>query len=209
MKNKTYLFSTSSHPDTVNISSLKITFFQPSINFSQYDYFIITSKQVSNFLKQYDSTLYKETKALCVSKKSAQAYRELGGKILEVGSGYGDNLATIIQKYPKESRWLYLRAQRVASNFAQDCKDDGYNIDEIVAYKSSCSDEILQSTIESNATLIFTSPSSVKCFLKTHTIEKSHSIIVIGKTTAHTLPHGINYQMSQETTVESCVKLLK
>ena len=207
MKNSIYLFSTSSHPDTIHINSLQITFFKPEIEFEKYDYLIITSKQISIFLAQYDFNLYKPLKALCVSKKSARAYEKVGGEVLQTGFGYGDNLSEIIKSYPKTTKWLYLRAEIVASSFANDCRKDGHDIEEIVAYKSGCSDAILDVKVEDSATLIFTSPSSVECFLSGHQLKPTHKVVAIGKTTAAVLPKEIFYYISEETSVESCVKL--
>ena len=202
---KTYLFSISSHPDAVSVNSLQINLFKPQVDFSKYDYLIITSKQASKFLEQYETHQYKDIPALCVSVQSALSYENLGGQVLEVGGGYGDNLISKIKSYPKESRWLYLRAKVVASNFASLCVDDGYIIDELISYESSCSEAIKSVEVEEKATLIFTSPSSVKCFLKNHTIESSHKVIVIGRTTAKALPDDIEYKISQDTTIKSCM----
>jgi len=205
---KTYLFSISKHKDAISINSLSINFFKPMINFDDYDYLIITSKQASKALKQYDKDNFLTKKALCISKQSAISYEKLGGCVLDIGSGYGDTLIDKIRCFPKTTKWLYLRAKVVASEFVKVCNDDGYNIDEVVVYESDCSKDILECKVEDNSCLIFTSPSSVKCFLKTHTINDTHKVIVIGKTTAKALPHKINYTISKETTIESCIKEL-
>jgi len=204
--NPIYLFSTSSHPRTTNINSLEIKFFKPKIDFSHYDFFIITSKQVSKFLQQYNSDEYKNIPALCVSTQTALAYENLGGKVLEVGKGYGDTLIDKINLYPKDSNWLYIRAKVVASDFVSLSKKNGYKIDEVIAYESYCSEAISNVIVEENTTLIFTSPSSVKCFLAKHTLNSSHKIIVIGKTTAKALPDNVSYIISKETTIESCLE---
>jgi len=200
-----YLFSISSHPKTISVNSLSINFFKPAIDFSKYDYLIITSKQTSEFLKQYAKENYIDIPALCVSTQSALSYEDLGARVLEIGKGYGDNLIDKIKSHPKETRWLYLRAKTVASNFVSLCKNEGYLIDEVVAYESECSEAIQTVQVEDNSTLIFTSPSSVKCFLKSSTINSSHKVIVIGKTTAKALPENIEYKLSKETTIESCI----
>ncbi len=206
---KIYLFSISSHPDAINIGSLDITFFKPNIDFSKYDGLIITSKQVSKVLMQYKKEEYLHLSALCVSMQSAKSYEALGGKVLDIGGGYGDNLESKIKSYPKEKKWLYLRAKTVASNFVQICKDEGYKIDESIVYESDCSSAISEVQVEDDATLIFTSPSSVKCYLKNHTFEEKQSIIVIGKTTAKALPAGVNYILSDKTNIESCITIAK
>ncbi|MFT5661025.1 MAG: uroporphyrinogen-III synthase [Sulfurimonas sp.] len=206
MKSKTYLFSTFSHPDAISINSLDITLFKPDIDFSKYDHFIITSKQVSEVLKQYDAKVLKP--ALCISKATALAYEKIGGKVLGIGGGYGDDLSLEIRKQSRGVQWLYLRAKVVASGFVSLCKKEGYCITESIVYESKCSCEIRDIQVEDNATLIFTSPSSVKCFLKQHTISEQSSVIVIGKTTAKALPTNIEYKVSEKTTVQSCIDLV-
>ena len=206
---KIYLFSISSHPDAISINSLDITFFQPDIDFSQYNALIITSKQASKALTQYEKSKYIHLPALCVSVASAKSYEELGGKVLDIGGGYGDNLVDKIKAYPKEKRWLYLRAKVVASDFAVVSKKEGYSIDEAVVYESDCSKAIQNAVLEDDAIIIFTSPSSVKCFLKNHTLTQQQSIIVIGKTTAKALPKEINYTLSDKISIDSCIEIAK
>ena len=205
MSKPIYLFSISSHEDTININSLDVVFFKPDVEFESYDYFIITSKQTSQALKQYANVSLKP--ALCVSVASAKSYEEIGGEVLGIGGGYGDNLIEKIRSYPKDKRWLYLRAKVVASDFVSICQKDGYNIDEVVMYESGCSKEIENVKVEDNSIFIFTSPSSVKCFLKNHTISEDANIIVIGKTTAKALPSNLTYIISNETTIQSCVEI--
>ena len=202
-----YLFSISSHPDAISINSLDITLFKPKIDFSKYDYLIITSKQASKALMQYEKKEYIDIPALCVSNQSAKSFENLGGQVLEVGKGYGDNLIQQIQSYPKETKWLYLRAKVVASDFVVTCKNEGYCIDEEIVYESDCSEAISNTNVEDDALLIFTSPSSVKCFLKNHKLLQSHKIIVIGTTTAKAIPKNCTYILSNETTIESCMQI--
>lgn len=202
-----YLFSLSSHPNALHVNSLAITLFQPDIDFSKYDYLIITSKQAVKALRQYNKSDYITKPALCISKQSAKSFEELGGSVLAVGRGYGENLAESIKRYPRDTKWLYLRAKVIASDFATLCREDGYNIDEKTVYASACSQEILHVTVEKNAILIFTSPSSVRCFLKNHKLLDSQKIIVIGKTTAQALPKECKYTLADETTLESCMQI--
>ena len=173
----------------------------------KYDYLIITSKQSCEALKQYAQKEYINIPALCVSTQSANSYEALGGKVLDVGSGYGDSLTSKIKEFEKDTKWLYLRAQEVASDFVDACKIDGYCIDESIVYSSECSKEIIDADVKDGSILIFTSPSSLNCFLKKHTIFKESKVIVIGETTAKALPENIDYFVSQKTTIESCMNL--
>lgn len=209
MSKKIYLFSTNSHPDTIHINSLDTTFFKPEIDFSDYDYLIITSKQIAKALQQYEQASYIDKPALCVSTQSAKSFEAIGGEVLYTGEGYGDKLSRLIQTYSKEKKWLYLRAKEVASNFVDQAKDAGYKIDEAILYETFCAEAIRKSQPEDDAILIFTSPSSVQCFLKYNSLKITQKIIVIGKTTAKSLPKNLDYRISEETTIESCVKMAK
>lgn len=203
-----YLFSLSSHPLATSVNSLDITLFKPSIDFSQYDYFILTSKQAVQALKQYDKASYIHKGAVAISAATAKSYEAIGGAVLEQGEGYGDNLEAIIKKYDKSLKWLYIRAKEIASDFAKNCREDGYNIEEVVAYESRCSQAIEEVSLPSQAVLIFTSPSSVKCFLQHHTILPTHRVIVIGKTTAKALPQGVKCELPMQKSIDSCLELL-
>ena len=200
-----YLFSLTKHDDVTHINTLHVEYFTPTIDFDTYDYLIITSKQVLEALKSYGDG-WKSKAVLAVAAPTAKAVKATGGKLLEYGMGYGDDLVKIITSYPKEKKWLYLRAKEVASDFAAVCKSEGYNIDEVVVYETSCSEELLHVKVEDDATLIFTSPSSVKCFLKHHDMKPSHNIVVIGKTTAKAIPLHVKYKVANEPTMQSCIQ---
>ena len=204
-----YLFSISSHKDAIHVNPLKITFFQPEIDFSDIDYLILTSKQAVKALQNYDKKEYITKKALCISKATAKAYEEIGGEVLDIGKGYGDTLVEKIQNYPLSTRWLYLRAEIVASDFVSILQQQGYDIQEKIVYKSECSQKILHVNVANDAILIFTSPSSVRCYLQHHTFLSTQHIIVIGKTTAKTIPQTHNYILSEDTTVQSCIEIAK
>jgi uroporphyrinogen-III synthase len=207
MSKQIYLFATSKIESVTCVKSLEVRFLKPDIDFLGYDHLIITSKQIIKALEQYDKKDFLHLSALCVSQKTAQAFQDFGGKVLAVGNGYGDNLLENIKEFKKETKWLYMRAEVIASNFVKNAKEMGYSIDEEILYVSECSQEILDIRINDDSTLIFTSPSAIECFLKNNTIHPNAKVIVIGTTTAMSLPNGIKYEISEKTSLESCVEL--
>jgi len=209
MPRQIYLFATSKHPDAISSKSLEVRFLKPQIDFSKYNYLIITSKQTVKALEQYDRESFINIPALCVSPKTATAYENFGGNILEIGDGYGDNLVKNIKERSKDTKWLYLRAELIASDFVQRSITDGYDIDEEILYVSECASEAMDVEVDENPILIFTSPSAIECFLKTHTIDQNSIVIVIGKTTAKSLPQNIKYHVSKKTSIDSCIELAK
>jgi uroporphyrinogen-III synthase len=200
-----YLFSLTKHDGVTHINTLHVEYFTPAIDFKKYDYLIITSKQVFEALKSYGD-VWKSKPVLTVGTPTAKALENAGGMLLEYGPGYGDDLTKIIKSLPKEKKWLYLRAKEVASDFAAICKEAGYNIDEAVMYETSCSEALLHVNVEKGATLIFTSPSSVRCFLKHHDLKPTHKIVVIGLTTAKVMPLHVKYKIADEPTLQSCIQ---
>lgn len=206
MSKKIYLFATSKSSYATCIKSLEVAYLKPEIDFLKYDYLIITSKQTVKALEQYDKKDFIDIPALCVSVKTANVYKEFGGKILAIGNGYGDNLIKSIKENDKDINWLYLRAEFVASDFVKRAKNEGYMIDEKILYASKCSKEILDVRVDDDSTLIFTSPSSVECFLKNNSIHPDSKVVVIGKTTANFLPVDIKYIVSKHTSIESCIE---
>ena len=199
---RVYLFSATSHPDATHINSLDFDFIKPDINFSNYDYLVLTSKKAVDALLQYNKNNYINIPALCISKFTKEYYENFGGKVLDIGGGIGSDLKEIIDTYPKKTKWLYLRAKEIAG--------DGFNTDEAILYESRCSDEILNFRLDSNeeCSLIFTSPSSVKCFLKNNTISIYAKVIVIGKTTAKSLPDSVEFEIAKKSSIEECIKLI-
>lgn len=203
MSKKIYLFSATPHPDVIHINSLEFTFFKPNIDFSNYDYLVLTSKKAVDALQQYDIKDYINIPALCISKYTKEYYENFGGKILDVGNGIGSDLKEIIDAYPKERKWLYLRAKEIAGS--------GFNTDEAIVYESRCSDEILNFRFNSNeiCSLVFTSPSSIKCFLKNNIFPANAQVIVIGKTTAKHLPELVTCEIANTSSIDECIKLAR
>jgi len=207
MSKTIYLFSISAHPQARQINPLSINFFKPEVDFTKYDNFIITSKQIAKILSFYETKRELLKPALCISKQSAKSYEAIGGTILALGKGYGDTLVEKIQEYKKSTKWLYLRAETIASDFAQICRNDGYDIDEVVLYESKCSKNLKDIRVQKSDILIFTSPSSVMCFLEHNNFLEGQKIVVIGKTTLKKIPKEMHAVLSKEKTIESCIQI--
>jgi uroporphyrinogen-III synthase len=205
-KNSIFLFSKTSHPDVTHIPILETRFLQPEIDFSRYDAIVLTSKQAVTALEKV-SPEWKAVPALCVASKTAEMVREAGGRLLEAGDGYGDSLADIIINKYASYRWLYPRPRVVASDFKERVVNAGVKMDDVIVYETSCNRACQSITLPADATLIFTSPFTIACFLKLFELKASYKVVVIGKTTAQALPNNIKYYMPDETTVDASVLL--
>ncbi len=208
---KIYLFSLTPFDDdeVIHIPTLQVKFLKNDIDFSKYNYLILTSKQAVNYLlTNHDKKDFLNKKALCVSKKTATFYKDIGGDVFEHNKNYGEELIDIIKNEPKK-RWLYLRAKEVASDFVKRLKNEGFCVDEKIVYETRCNEGLKDYSFEEEAVYVFTSPSSVKCFLKYHDIKEKNKVVAIGKTTAYVLKGFKNVITSPKQSVKNCINLAK
>ncbi len=150
---------------------------------------------------------WKNVPSYVIAPKTADIAKEFGANIAFIGfSGHGNDFAYELIPYLKDKKTLYVRALKTVSNLANILKENGINIDEVIAYKTSCNKQE-KKALDKNSTIIFTSPSSVECFFKKYSWEDSFKAIAIGRTTAMYLPKNIECEISSITSVEECVKL--
>jgi uroporphyrinogen-III synthase len=205
-KNSIFLFSKTPHPDVTHVPILDTLFSQPEIDFSRYDAIVMTSKQAVSAMEKI-SPGWKALPVLSVSSRTSDTVGKAGGKLLETGSGYGDSLADIIINKYASYRWLYPRPRVVASDLAERVAAAGVKMDDLIVYESSCNEACQNIELPDDATLIFTSPFTVACFLRLFEFKTSHKVVVIGKTTAKALPENVKFCMPDEATVDAAVVL--
>jgi len=204
-----YLISKTAYREMVgiiHIPILSIHFLTPEINFAYYDGIIVTSKQGALGLRHY-SPDWEKLQVVCVGEATAEAMKQLGAKHIEIANGYGESILEALICHKERQKWLYCRPKTIASSWPSRAREAGQVIDEVIIYETTCNETMEKIEIADNSVLIFTSPSSVECFLIQYEFLPTQSIIVIGKTTQNALPSGIPSTLSEMTSVESCVEL--
>lgn len=205
---KIYLLSNQKYNGIENIEVFKIKYIKSDIDLSKYDGLLFTSKNgiysIDSFNKQW-----KNIPSYCIASKTANIVKKLGGiDFFDAQASNGDEFAKKLLPLVKNKKLLYIRASKVVSKLVDILKDSKVDIDELISYKTVCNENI-QSSIEANSTIIFTSPSSIECFFKTYRWDNSFKAIVIGKTTAKYLPKNIDYLISPEVNIQECINLAK
>jgi uroporphyrinogen-III synthase len=198
-----YLISKTPYDGVIHIPILTISFLTPEINFDLYEGIIITSKQGALALKHYTPN-WSTLNVICVGESTAQEMKKLGAKRIECADGYGVSISNLLHRF--SGRWLYCRPKIIASSWPSHAREEGMMVDEVIVYETTCNDAMERIDIAENGVLIFTSPSSIECFLQKYSFRGMHDIVVIGKTTQDALPLGIQSVLSQTTSVESCVE---
>ena len=201
-----FLFSKTSHPGVNHIPILQIDYFQPSIDFSSYDYIIATSKEIFTALDKIGD--WKNIPVLAISQSTASFAQDIGANILDISDGYGENIVELIKEKYVELKPLYPHAKIVAFDIESSLKKIDVEVDSFIVYETSCSDtDIVE--LPANAICIFTSPSSVKCFEKSYEFLPTYKVVCIGETTRSALPKDVDSIVSESTSVQSTIESAK
>lgn len=203
-----YLISKTPYEGVIHIPILTISFLTPPIDFTQYEGIIFTSKQTILALEKYTLD-WKTLKCICVSEGTAASAANAGAMDIEVGNGYGMSLPSVLNAKKRSGKWLYLRPKVVASEWVDVARNEGFHIDEAIVYETTCNEEAKDYTIDKDAVLVFTSPSSIECFCASYPILSTYSIVAIGKTTRDAFNNAKEVHVSPQTSVASAIELAR
>ena len=194
--------------DIKSLSIFDINFLEYDIDFNSYDALIFTSKNAIYSIK--DDKLWKNIPSYAISNKTAKVLKEVNSNLKYIGiSGYGDEFAKELIPILENKKVLYIRAKKVVSNLHKILNKNNILCEELVTYETKCINYSIDKKPTKNSIIIFSSPSTIECFLSNFTWDDSYLAVVIGKTTAEYLPSNINYKIAEETSIESCIKMAK
>lgn len=204
---KIYLLNNLPFEGVENLEVFKIEYLPSKIDLSSYDALIFTSKNAIYSLDSFNKE-WKDIDSYAIAPKTASIIESYGGNVKFIGkSSHGDEFAKELIPLFNKKKVLYIRASKVVSKLNQILKDNKVNIDELITYKTVCNINTLDIELEDNSTIVFTSPSSVKCFFKKYKWNSTLRAVVIGKTTSKYLPLNIDFEISPSTSIEECIKL--
>ena len=176
-----------------------------AIDFASYDALIVTSQNALLSVDTMGST-WKTRPVYAIAPKTAQVVKQLGGHLRFVGkTKHGDSFAQELLEPLKGQRVLYLRGAKSVSNLTSILNENGVACDEAIVYKTVCKSYPEKIVLPKHATVIFSSPSTIDCFLKNAEWDESYRAIAIGETTARHFPSTITPVIADTTSLESCV----
>ncbi|XPV68404.1 MAG: uroporphyrinogen-III synthase [Halarcobacter sp.] len=189
-----------------NLPLFKIELIPQDIDFSSYDAIIFTSKNGVHSLNKFNSK-WKNIPAYVIAPQTAKVLKQLKGTLAFVGkTNHGDEFAYELIKELKNKKVLYIRAEEIVSNFTKILNDNGVVCEEKIVYRTVHKNFKEKIDLPKNSTIIFSSPSTIKCFFKNIKWQESFKIISIGKTTAKYLPSYVSYDIADTTSLEACVR---
>jgi uroporphyrinogen-III synthase len=202
-----YLLSDKKIKGTFSLPMLDIEYLKSTIDFKSYDGIIFTSKNAIYSIDSFNPN-WKQIPSLAIAKQTANEIIKLDGTLEFTGiDGHGDNFAQEILANYKNKKLLYPRGDKVVSNLVTILNQNNIICDEKIIYKTVCKTYKNNQTFKPDTIFIFTSPSTIKCFLDNNSWQSSFTAICIGKTTASFFPDYIKPIVSKITSVQSCVDM--
>jgi len=203
-----YLLSSAQVAGAINLPVIKTEFFDAEINIDDFDVLIFTSK---NGVKGIDrlGIDWKRKPSIAIGDATADAIKELGGRVSFVSTeAYGDELAIEITKRYRFLKFLYPRAKEIASSLPDILRRKGSDIAEVVIYETICETSAFDMP-EDGSAIVFSSPSTVKCFFEKFGWNSSYKCVAIGKTTANAIDFCDEIHISPKQTLEAAVAYAK
>jgi len=179
------------------------------IDFSSCDTLMFTSKQAVVSADTIDKS-WKNYPTIAIGGATKKKIEELGGEVIyHPKKFYGKDLAEDIKLYFSERKILYLRPKEVSFDSRDYLAKNGIELEEQIIYETSCIAYLKAEKPIENATIIFTSPSTIKCFFKSFVWDDSYTAILIGHATKEHLPKGCRYAVADTPLIDSCIKKAK
>ncbi len=203
---KIYLLNDKNIKHTKSIPVIEIKYKNQKIDLQKYDALIFTSKNAIKALNSMD-TSWKKIPAYVIAPQTAKIVKSFGGTLQLVGKEHhGDEFANEIASELEGKNVLYVGGAKIVSNLVDILKEKNVNCENLVIYETVCKKYKKKIKIPKNSIIIFSSPSTIECFLKNIKWDKTYTAISIGHTTAKFFPDYIEPILAENTSLESCVK---
>jgi len=161
-----YLLNDDKYDGVVNLPMIKINFFKKEIDLKSYDALIFTSKNGVRAIDNIDKNWIKKDIYSIGQGTSKEIKKHNANLVYTAKSSYGNSFALEIKEKLKNKKVLFLRAKEVTSKLNQILIEADIKLEEEVVYETTCRAYNQNHSIDKNSIIIFTSPTTVKCFLK-------------------------------------------
>jgi uroporphyrinogen-III synthase len=188
---------------------IKFSLIEQNLEFESYDLLMFTSKQA---VKSADllNPKWKDIPCIAIGSSTAQEIKRMGGSVIyQPESFYGESLGEdIIEKF-SDKNILYLRPKVVSFDSKSFLAQAGIELHEKIIYETTCIKYPKESSPSQDAIIIFTSPSTIHCFLENFAWDDAYTAVVIGESTKVHLPSNVRYEVADTPRIDSCIAKAK
>jgi uroporphyrinogen-III synthase len=177
-----------------------------SIDFSSCDTLMFTSKQAVVTAEAIDPK-WKTIPVIAIGPATKRQVEILGGKVIyHPKKFYGEVLADDIAQFFHERHILYLRPETISFDSRGFLQKRGIVLQEQIIYKTICRQYRSSEQPPESSVIIFTSPSTIHCFLENFSWLKSYTAVVIGHSTQVHLPAECDYVVADRPLIDACIE---
>lgn len=206
---KIYLLSPTPREGTESLPMIAFSLTATSIDFGESDTLMFTSKQAVKSAEAIDPS-WKHYPSVAIGGATKKQIEALGGKVLyHPDAFYGKSLAEDIIRCFAERKLLYLRPKEVSFDSKAYLQEAGIMLREQVIYETSCRVYEEEKKPEAGSIIIFTSPSTIHCFLKNFGWDPTYKAVVIGEATRAHLPLDATLFVAEKPLIDACVEKAK
>ncbi len=200
-----YLTSPLAREGTLSLPMIDFRLTADRIDYQGCDTLMFTSKQAVESAETIDPD-WKKLPTIAIGGATASKITSLGGTVLyHPKSFYGKELASDILTRFQSRRVLYLRPRTVSFDSRTYLANAGYTLHEQVIYETFCQPHSPEAKPDPGAIIIFTSPSTIRCFLKQFGWESSYTAVVIGTATLEHLPENADHAVAEKPLIDACI----
>ncbi len=204
-----YLLSPTPKEGTRSLPMIRFRTVAETLNLYTCDTLMFTSKQAVITADSID-TRWKQYPCIAIGGATKKQIEALGGKVIyHPESYYGEALSQDIVRFFSDRHILYLRPREVSFDSRAFLEKAGIRLEEQIIYETGCISYGKEKMPEREAIIIFTSPSTIHCFLENFAWDRSYTAVVIGKATLAHLPHEADYAVADEPLISSCIAKAK
>lgn len=203
-----YVLSSVKVAGAINLPVIKTEFIDADVDIDEFDMLIFTSKNGVFGLDRLGVD-WRKKPSIAIGEATASAIEKLKGRVSFVpDEAYGDDLAIEITKRYRFLKFLYLRAETIVSNLPEILRAQGVDVAEKIVYKTVCNRDELTPP-KTGSIIVFSSPSTAKCFFEKFGWDESYKCVAIGKTTAGAIDFCKKVYISPKQTLEAAVDFAK
>jgi len=204
-----YLLSPHGKEGCIHMPMISFDIVEQTLTLKGYELLMFTSKQAVISAEKLNPN-WKEIPCLAIGSATAKQIEALGGRVEYTPKAfYGETLSQDIVCKFKEKKILYLRPKEVSFESKGFLEKEGIGLDEKIIYETNCIQYSKEDQPERHAIIIFTSPSTIHCFLKNFEWDESYTAVVIGEATKKHLPVNARYEVADTPLIDACIEKAK
>ena len=204
-----YLLSPHAKEGCIHLPMISFGIVEKTLTLEGYELLMFTSKQAVISAEKLNPN-WKKIPCLAIGSATAKQIKTLGGSVhYQPRSFYGATLSHDIMSKFKEKKILYLRPKEVSFDSKGFLAKEGIGLDEKIIYETVCKYYSGEKKPEKQAIIIFTSPSTIHCFLKNFEWDESYTAVVIGEATKKHLPANARYEVADTPLIDACIEKAK